>query len=662
MKNRPLDFKAMGPIVGVPLLITVVLAIYNPILGFLGALLTGYVTWHVLNERRKKEAAFVRYVESLGTNFDSVAKNAVFSMPFALALTDAQGNLMWYNSHFATTSGRENLLGTQIAEAIPGLAIQGLAEDDPPMEVELDGARYIFHFTLLRDEKTEEVNRVLLYGLDYTEEGRIKQAYQDESLVLGLVFLDNYEEIRSGASESERTLIFANIDNIITRYFQQHAALVRKYESDKYLVVLDQKEARAIIEKRFDLLDLVKSPTEEEKAIPPSLSIGFGMQGENPADAYARARTAMDVALGRGGDQAVVKHETAMDFYGGKNKAVEKRTKVKSRVISHAMQQLIDQSDQVFVMGHKNADMDSFGSAIGVLAAVRMRGKRGYLVLGDINPSISEIVTAFEEAPQEERPHRIDGPEALDRFTNQSLLVVVDTHRAQATEEPALLEEANRIVLLDHHRRGADYIQDPTLTYLEPYASSTSELVTEMLQYMDDSQSLTKREAEALLAGIMVDTKNFYYQTGVRTFEAASLLKRAGADSLAVKRFFKDGFDTYLAKAGVVKNTRILEDHIAVGRLYGIREDGMLIAAQSADEMLGIRSINASFVLSEIEDGTHISARSLGDISVQLILEKIGGGGHQTAAGAQLKGLSMDEAEEKLVAAIRAYEQEENNE
>lgn len=662
MKNRPFDIKTLGPMLAVPLVITIALAIYNPILGFLGLLLTGYLVWHILNEQRKDDEKFVRYVENLGSDFDSVAKNAVFSMPFALALTDARGKLMWYNSHFSKTAGSENLLGQPVQETMPGLNVTGLKEKDPPIEVDLEDESYIFHFTLLRDEKTKEVNRILLYGLDYTAERALKKAYRKESLVMGLVFLDNYDEIRAGAKESERNLIFANIDNMISRYFGKHQALVRKYESDKYLVVLDRDEAQKIVEKRFDILDDVKNSALEQKGIPPSLSIGFGVDGKNPSDAYARARTAIDVALGRGGDQAVVKQETAMDFYGGKSKAVEKRTKVKSRVISHAMQQLIDQSDQVFVMGHKNADMDSFGSAIGVLAAVRMRGKRGFLVLGDINPSIAEMARAFDEAPSEEQPHRIDGTEAMDRFTNNSLLVVVDTHRAQATEEPRLLEKASRIVLLDHHRRGVDYIQDPTLTYLEPYASSTSELVTEMLQYMDDSQQLTKREAEALLAGIMVDTKNFYYQTGVRTFEAASMLKRVGADSMAVKRFFKDGFDTYLAKAGVVKNTRIIEDRMAIGRLYGVREDAVLIAAQSADELLGIRSIDASFVLSEIEGGTHISARSLGGISVQLILEKIGGGGHQTSAGVQLKGLDMDRAEEKLVEAIRTYEREEKKE
>lgn len=658
MKKRPIDIQSLGPPMLIPLVISIALAFYNQILGFLGFLLTLYLAWHILNQKRKDDEKFVRYVESLGTDFDAAAKNAVFSMPFALALTDGTGRLLWYNTRFAKIAEQEDLLRKTVSEAIPGLAVQGLTEDDPPMEVDLRDEGYIFYFTLQRNEKTEEVERILLYGLDYTEERALKRAYHKESLVLGLVFLDNYDAIRSGAGEAERNIIFANIDNLISRYFADHNGLVRKYESDKYLVVLDYAEASRIIDKRFDLLDKVKGASEDN-ALPPSLSIGLGLDGQTPLDAYTRARTAMDVALGRGGDQAVVKGEAGMDFYGGKNKAVEKRTKVKSRVISHAMQQLIDQSDQVFVMGHKNADMDSYGSAIGVLAAVRMRGKKGFLVLGEINPSIAEIAKVFENAPEEVRPHRIDGQEAVDRFTNQSLLVVVDTHRANSTEEPRLLPKAGRIVLLDHHRRGADYIQDPTLTYLEPYASSTSELVTEMLQYMDDSQQLSKLEAEALLAGIMVDTKNFYYQTGVRTFEAASVLKRAGADSMAVKRFFKDGFDTYLARADVVKNTRILSEHIAIGRLYGQSEEATLIAAQSADELLGIQSIDASFVLSEIAGGTHISARSLGEISVQLILEKLGGGGHQTSAGVQLRSTDMDTAEEKLIQAIQAYEMEE---
>lgn len=651
-----------APIILIPLLLSIILVFYQPILGFLGVLATIYIAWQVYQTEEDKKQALEDYIESMDTNFDKVAKNAVFSMPFAMAMLDEEGKIIWYNTRFAEVANQDDLLGETMEDRLPELPVKGLKEGDDPLIVTIDGADYIFHFTIQRDEKNKKAHRTLLYGLDYTDEKILRDAYANEAMVIGLVFLDNYDEIRQGAQEAERNIIFANLDNAISGYFGEYQGIVRKYETDKYLVILQREQCDQLIANRFDILDKIKGEKQDEKAIPPSLSIGIGIDGENPQDSYIRARTAIDVALGRGGDQCVVKNDDGLHFYGGKNEAVDKRTKVKSRVIAHAMQQLIDQSSQVFVMGHKNADMDSYGSAIGVLAAVRSRGKKGYFVLNEINPSITEIANAFEDVPLDVKPNRISGDEAVSRFNDNSLLIVVDTHRQGSTEEPRLLDMADRVVLLDHHRRGADYIEDPTLTYLEPYASSTSELVTEMLQYMDDSMDITEREAGALLAGIMVDTKNFYYQTGVRTFEAASLLKRAGADSMEVKRFFKDGFDTYVAKAGVVKNTRIIDDHIAIGRLYGVRDDGILIAAQSADELLGIRKIDASFVLTEIEDGTHLSARSLGNYSVQIITEKLGGGGHQTSAGAQFKGKTLDEVERMLVDVIREYESEDTKE
>lgn len=659
MKKDTIDWSVHGPLIAIPLLITIALTVHNHILGFLGFLGTLFLVWHVITTEKKRNREFVTYVESLGTDFDRVAKNAVFSMPFALALTDGDGTLMWYNTRFSALAEMETPLGRPSDHAIPGLSVYGLSEKDPPIQVKIGEKSYLFYFTILRDDKTQMPIRILLYGIDYTKESGIELAHRKESLVIGLVYLDNYDELRQGLAESERTIMFAGIDSMISEYFVPFGGMVRKYETDKYLIVLNCEQSDKIMERRFDILDRIKTKRRDENSIAPSLSIGFGTDGVNPMDTYRKARTAIDVALGRGGDQAVVKRGESLDFYGGKNKAVEKRTKVKARVIAHAVQQLIDQSDQVFVMGHKNADMDSYGSAIGILSAVRARKKRGYLVLTDINPSITEIAKTFSEMDIDMRPAVIDGETAVERYSAGSLLIVVDTHRQNATEEPRLLNMAPRIVLIDHHRRGQDYIVDPTLTYLEPYASSTSELVTEMLQYMDDTLSVTPEEASALLAGIMVDTKNFNYQTGVRTFEAAALLKRAGADSALVKRFFKDSFDTYLAKAGVIRNTKIIDDHIAIGRLYGIREDGILIAAQSADEMLGIRNIDASFVLTEIEKGTHLSARSLGGLSVQLIAEKLGGGGHQTQAGAQLIDVSIEEAEARLIEAIHAYEREE---
>lgn len=659
--HRNTDWKTAAPLVSIPLALTAALAFHNPIFGFIGFLMTLYLVWYWIHTEKERDRAFAEYVETMGTTFDQVAKSAVFSMPFALALADESGRLIWYNDRFAHLVTHNDILGTQVQRLLPNFNLFPVDGEVIPQKIALNHRQYHFYTTPIRNEQNEEVDRVFLYGIDSTEAGLLEAACRDSALVCCLVYVDNYDDMRRGTHETERAILSANVDNRIVQYFTDHDAMVRKYEPDKYLLILGHAQAKRIIEKRFDLLDSVKNVAQSDAQVQPTLSIGMGVDAKNPAEAYRMARAAVDVALGRGGDQAVVKHQDQLQFYGGKNKAVEKRNKVKSRVIAHAMLQLIDQSETVFVMGHKNADMDAFGAAIGVLAAVRHSGRQGYLVLGDLNPAIDVIGNAFDNADDEIRPTRISGDAAVDRFDERSLLVVVDTHRKYSTEEPRLLDMAERIVLIDHHRRGADYIVDPTLTYLEPYASSTSELVTEILQYVGDGNILDKMEAEALLAGIMVDTKNFWYQTGVRTFEAASQLKRAGADSMDVQEYFKDDFESYLMRAEVVRNTDILFDHIALGSLDGIREDGILRAAQAADELLNIKDIEASFVLTEVEGAIHISARSLGRISVQLIMEKLGGGGHLTAAGAQLKDTDMERAQERVIEAIQEYEREEES-
>ena len=346
---------------------------------------------------------------------------------------------------------------------------------------------------------------------------------------------------------------------------------------------IERQQATDLIRNRFKMLDAIREIPEAGN-IRPTLSIGCSLDGKNPLDSYEIARSALDVALGRGGDQAVVKIGEQLNFFGGKNKATEKRNKVKSRVIAHALRQLIDQSSEVFVMGHKNADMDAFGAAVGMLAAARWRGKPGYFVLNDSNPSIQNIYDIFMKHAPNFPKEVISGEEALEKVSETSLVIIVDTHRRSSTEEPKLLDYTEKVVLIDHHRRGVEYIENPTITYLEPYASSACELVTEVLSYMDENLFITPLEAIALLAGITMDTKNFFYQTGVRTFEAASLLKRAGADSMQVKNLFKDGYDTYMAKAAAMQNVEIYGNSIAISRFDEETEDSVLIASEAADD------------------------------------------------------------------------------
>jgi c-di-AMP phosphodiesterase-like protein len=406
--------------------------------------------------------------------------------------------------------------------------------------------------------------------------------------------------------------------------------------------------------KRFDLLDQIRD-LNMGNTIPITLSIGVCQAGKTLLDSYRNANAAIDIALGRGGDQAVVNIGNSFDFYGGKSKAMEKRNKVKARVIGDALRQLIDQSGMVFVMGHKNPDMDSIGSSIGVMRAVENRDKKAFLVLNGENPSIRNLMDRMRQEAPELEDKIINGEAALEIIDDKDLMIVVDNHKPSLTEAPELLEKTNKVVVIDHHRRGAEFIKDPVLTYLEPYASSTSELVTEVLTYMSAETNLTKFEAEAMLAGITVDTKNFSFQTGVRTFEAASVLKRAGADTTVVKQLFRDDFSTFINKAEVVRSAKMVFDKIAIGRLEVTNDDSILIAAQAANELLNINDVEASFVLSKLDDKIHISGRSLGNISVQLILEKLGGGGHLTSAGAQIEKLSMNDAEKLLIDIIGKF-------
>lgn len=406
--------------------------------------------------------------------------------------------------------------------------------------------------------------------------------------------------------------------------------------------------------KKFDILDQIREIDKGNK-ISITLSMGIGVNGKNPNENHEFAKAAIDIALGRGGDQAVIKEDHNLRFYGGKTQAIEKRNRVKARVIAHALMQLIDQSEKVFVMGHRNADMDSFGASIGIVSAARMRGKKGYIVLNSITPAIKNIYNRLLKEEPDYLNYIIMPEEAEEMIDESSLMVVVDNHKPSFTEAPKLLELTNKVVLIDHHRRGAEFIKDPILTYLEPYASSTCELVTEILYYMEDKLQLSPFEADALLAGITVDTKNFTFQTGVRTFEAASILRRAGADTSSVKQLFKDDYDIFVKKAEIVRNSKILYNRIVIGRLEMDSEDSVLIAAQCANDLLNISGIEASFVLTYSGGKVHISGRSLGSISVQLILERLGGGGHLTSAATQISGHTMEEVEKMLIDAIDDY-------
>lgn len=639
-------------------ILLIVLAFYQPVLSVVGVLLLGYLIFFSIRIASKERKDFINYIEGLSDEFESATKHAIFNMPFPLVMLDEVGKITWYNTSFLNMIDKEELLNHTISDFIPEIIVNDINEERElgPIDVKCQGKNYMVYPNFIDTTKTESKNNkiLMLYWVENTEFVTLKEDYEDEKLVSIIAYVDNYDDVKANTTEINRPLLLARIDKNINSYFSRYGGIVRKYENDKYFIVIEKSAFRTIEEKKFDILDQMRE-LELGNTIPITLSIGVGVDNKSPDDAYKKSSGAIDVALGRGGDQAVVQFENQLSFYGGKTKAVEKRNKVKARVIGYALRELIDNSDITFVMGHRNPDMDSFGSGIGVLRAIADRNKQGYLVIAGENPSIKNIYDKMREVQPELLKHIITPEEALEIADESHLLVVVDNHKPSFTEAPELLDIIPKVVVIDHHRRGAEFIKDPVLTYLESYASSASELVTEVLSYMSNKINLTKFEAEALLAGITVDTKNFSFQTGVRTFEAASILKRAGADTVIVRQFFRDDLSTFINRAKVIKTSKIILGKIAIGRLEEDLDDSLLIAAQSANELLNINGVEASFVMTYVDDKLHISGRSLGNISVQLILERLGGGGHLTSAGTQLSDVTMDEGEKVLEEAIEKF-------
>ena len=641
-------------------ILVIIIAFYQPIIAIIAAIISLYLVYYAIRSNYEKNKEFTQYIEELTDEFDSAAKHAIFNMPFPLVLIDELGSIKWYNTPFLDLLVEKEILNERLHELIPDLELEDILErdEDNPIDISYGDKFYKIYPNFVETKKNNtKSTTIMLYWVDNTDYVLLDDIYEKEKTIVGLIYVDNYDDVKNSTPDINRPLVLAEIDKSINAYFSEYDGIVRRYESDKYLVIINNEAFIDIERRRFDLLDKMRE-LNIGNTIPITLSMGISSTGRSLNEFYDNAKASVDVALGRGGDQAVLKTGNTFEFFGGKSKAMEKRNKVKARVIGYALRQLIDQAKEVFVMGHRNPDMDSIGSAIGVMRAVKNREKEAYLILNGQNPSIKNLLDRLKEQQADLLDRVISSEEAERIMDDESLLILVDNHKPSFTEAPELLELTDKIVVIDHHRRGAEFIEDPVLTYLEPYASSTSELVTEVLTYMSEDTNLTKYEAEALLAGITVDTKNFTFQTGVRTFEAASTLRRAGADTTVVKNLFRDDLNTFVNKAEVIRTAKLVFDTIAIGRLEEEMEDSLLIAAQAANELLDINNVEASFVLTNSNSKIHISGRSIGNISVQLILEKLGGGGHLTSAGTQLTETTMDEAEKLLIDNIKEYLEE----
>lgn len=558
------------------------------------------------------------------------------------ALMDKKGIIAWRNRAFNGLVQKDRLSKKDIHamfENITPSDIENIS-DKADFHGEYQGKKYRIRITRLYIEESF-VYTVCLF--DETDLVDLRIQKENSKFVVGLMYMDNYDEAMESVEEVRRSLLEALIDRKINQYINGFNGIVKKLEKDKFFFIIKKGDLDSAISVRFDILEDVKTVNiGNEMSI--TLSIGIGYGSENLARNYELARMAMDMALGRGGDQAVVKTEDDIRYFGGKAQTVEKQTRVKARVKAHAFRELLENKDKVIIMGHKMLDMDAFGAAIGIWRIATHLNKKAYILRSDVNPSVRPMIEKFK-APEYPEDLFMSEEKALNSLTNDSLVVVVDVNRPSITEGPSLLKKAKNIVVLDHHRQSSEIITNATLSYVETFASSACEMVSEIVQYISDDIKLKTLEADAMYAGIVIDTQNFNVQTGVRTFEAAAFLKRSGADVTRVRKMFREDATDYLAKAEAIHNAEIYENYYAISECDSANTASpTLVCAQAANDLLNIKGIKASFVLTLYNDVIYISARSMDEVNVQTIMEKLGGGGHRSVAGAQIKEGSIEDA------------------
>ena len=611
-----------------------------------------YTIW-VYNKRKGELSS---YINELTFSVDSAAKNTLINSPFPLIILETTGNVLWrsstFNKEFANVG--INAYIDDLAKEIKAEIQNNNFKVDKKVNIDNKIYHVIGEFIKMKkkDRKKENKYIITLYFIDITKEIDLTNEYNNAKTCVGIVMLDNYEEIIQRIAEESKPQVIAAIEKKLYEWASAAGGLIIKKERDTYVFVIEQKYLEELENNKFTILDEMKE-IETDEGMPITLTIAISNEGESNYEKYESALVAIDIALGRGGDQAVIRQEGKYTFFGGKTQEVEKRTKVKARVISHALEELIKKSDNVIVMGHVNGDIDSIGSSLGIYRLAKTFDKEAYVVNNTYGLSLENFITTLKE--QGYGDVIIDKNGALNLISSNSLLVVVDTHKKSYVEVPELLEKTEKIVVIDHHRKSEDFIENAILTFHEAYASSASELVTEIVEYATQEVTLEQLEAESLYAGIMMDTKNFTFKTGVRTFEAAAYLRKYGIDIIKVKKWFQSDLESYTVIADIVKNAEIINDTIAISEYTEKDKNANLICAKAADELITISDITASFVLGQMGDKICISGRSIGDINVQIILEKMGGGGHITLAGAQLEGLTMEEAKTELIIRINEY-------
>ena len=667
-KNKIRIKGALRTYLNVPVYLGIFLAIINLSLYLLdpraGLIVSCYVLLYfaiTMYLYLRNKAVVLNELVSFATEYGQIQRQLLRELELPYALLDDSGRIIWTNKMFEQTIHKEKGYSKPISSIFPEVNVHKLLaeEEEASVSITLETGEYtakIKKISLIEMAQNSDIISpegyegylIAFYLFDETALRIALQENDNQSLAVGMIYLDNYEEALESIEEVRRSLLIALIDRKVNKYIAAVDGICKKLEKDKYLVILRKQAVTQLQSTRFELMEDVKTVNiGNEMAV--TISIGIGLGGLTYSQNYEFARTSVDLALGRGGDQAVVKTPDKISYYGGKSQQVEKSTRVKARVKAHALQEIIAAKDSVIIMGHRMADVDSFGAAVGLYRIAKSLDRKAHIVLNQISTSMKPLVDLFAENEDYESDMIVNSTQALELPTNNAVLVVVDVNKPSITECPELLKMCKSIVVLDHHRQGSETIENATLSYVEAYASSTCEMVSEILQYINDGVKVRSDEADCMYSGIMIDTNNFMSKTGVRTFEAAAYLRRCGADVTRVRKLFRDDAVEYKTKADAVSQAEIYKTDYAISICKsGELESPTIVGAQAANELLNIKGIKASFVLTEYQGKIFVSARSIDEVNVQVIMERLGGGGHMTIAGCQFEGISIYEGIAKI--------------
>lgn len=662
-------------VVGIFVCLTILFYTINDTTGYIMLITTLLYVVIVVAYLLIRKPNAVRELIQFASKYSQSQKKILKELGLAYGILDYDGRMLWGNDEFYDIICNERQAQLSISNIFDEIRIEHLPRDinDVKVKAKKDNKTYkiILRQISFNQEGNEPVESfdsdvvvgndtnnslVAMYIYDITEITKLKQENKDEKMIVGIIYIDNYDEVIGSTDDVRRSLLVALIDRKINKYMENIDAIIKKLEKDKYIFVFKQQYLSKLQKNKFSILEEVRN-LNIGNTMAVTMSIGIGVHINSYQNAYDYAAASIDLALGRGGDQAVIKSADRIHYYGGKSAVVASTTRVKARVKAHALKELIETRDNVVVMGHTLQDVDSFGASIGIYCIARELNKRAHIVINEVTNSVRPFKSRFVNSPDYEDDMFIQNPEAFDIVDNNTVLVVVDVNKPSMTESEELLSMTNTIVVLDHHRQSGEAITNASLSYVEPYASSTCEMVAEILQYINDGIRLKPSEADAMYAGIMIDTNNFLTKTGVRTFEAAAFLKRNGADVKKIRKAFRSDMDEYRLKAQAMSRTEIYLDNYAITSLpHNDEENPTIIGAQVADELLNIIGIKASFVLSKYNNKIFVSARSIDEVNVQLIMERLGGGGHLSSAGTQFEDMDIEEATIKIKETIKTMQ------